>query len=627
MNNDVHRAFLTQLSAILDREDPDLVSHHLAEAVAEGRLTGVESSYLQRLQHELERNERREFMLGLLLESAREIAKSDFEQALASIVRRARVLLDAEMAYVSLNDHEQGETFIRTTEGVRTEGYRKIRMPLGSGVLGKVAAGDGPFQSRDYLNDAEIEHSAEVDRRVEAEGVQSILGAPLEHEGTVIGALLVADRRIRSFSAEEQWMLESLSSYATIALTNSRLITHLQEAVAERDALEFDRARSLALLERARRTEASLAQLILAGGTMTDVLTAIAQEWRIDGAIVGPDGHLVENGLHSGDHLPDTAAILSALDVSRTQQGSFAPVTSDEPYGVIALVSRNRLLGGLLVRGELSNDEAETLTRAAMFLGLLLLLSETRSVAGDRVDEEVIRLLVDATPGLRDEARSRGQRAGLPPDTPLSVLVIDAARGRRRALNAIRPFAKSRGALCALQGDQIVVISAEELCREIVGRLRQVGVPGVVGHSHGATLEHGVPWHFNEARDAAAAGRVLGVKDPLVDRATLGIVGMLMSSARREAVDSLIDDAVGDVLRYDLERGTQLTETLWQFFLADCHHARAAEALHVHLNTLRQRLSRVRHLIGPRWETHGGKSEVYLALRLWRLRDADLLRR
>ena len=88
-----------------------------------------------------------------LTDIARDISTlRDPELLLSSIVRRARLLLGTDIAYLSLNDSERAETFIRTTDGVRTESYAAIRMPLGTGVLG-LAAGGVIAETPDYLPD------------------------------------------------------------------------------------------------------------------------------------------------------------------------------------------------------------------------------------------------------------------------------------------------------------------------------------------------------------------------------------------------------------------------------------------------------------------------------------------
>ena len=103
-------------------------------------------------------------LLRALLDTAADLAElADTESVLASIVRRTRALVGTDMAYLSLNDHAAGETYIRRAEGVVTHAYRTIRMPIGTGVLGKVAEGLAPFQSLDYSNDPTITHIPQVD--------------------------------------------------------------------------------------------------------------------------------------------------------------------------------------------------------------------------------------------------------------------------------------------------------------------------------------------------------------------------------------------------------------------------------------------------------------------------------
>src|SRR5437868_2484440 len=81
-------------------------------------------------------------ILIAVTESSTDLASvRDRTLILKGILRRTRTLLGADMAYLSLNDLPAGETYIHVTDNVRTEAYRNIRMPLGTGLLGAVATG------------------------------------------------------------------------------------------------------------------------------------------------------------------------------------------------------------------------------------------------------------------------------------------------------------------------------------------------------------------------------------------------------------------------------------------------------------------------------------------------------
>lgn len=72
---------------------------------------------------ELER--RRESELSALFDTVADLAAlKDLDDVLEAIVRRAKTLLNCDVAYLSLNDDEAGETYMRVTEGIHTEEFQ-----------------------------------------------------------------------------------------------------------------------------------------------------------------------------------------------------------------------------------------------------------------------------------------------------------------------------------------------------------------------------------------------------------------------------------------------------------------------------------------------------------------------
>lgn len=96
--------------------------------------------------------------------------------------------------------------------------------------------------------------------------------------------------------------------------------------------------------------------------------------------------------------------------------------------------------------------------------------------------------------------------------------------------------------------------------------------------------------------------------------ADLGFLGLVLGEHGDPG--RFLRATIGAVLDYDDDRGTQLAETLDAYFAAGRSPTRARTALHVHANTVNQRLERVGQLLGPRWQQPEQSLEIQLALRL-----------
>jgi DNA-binding PucR family transcriptional regulator len=77
-----------------------------------------------------------------------------------------------------------------------------------------------------------------------------------------------------------------------------------------------------------------------------------------------------------------------------------------------------------------------------------------------------------------------------------------------------------------------------------------------------------------------------------------------------------VASVLGPVLEYDAQRGTALLETLRTYFGQGGNLSRTGSALHVHANTVTQRLERITNLLGEGWNAPDRQLEVQLALRL-----------
>ena len=135
----------TFLDLLYDEAPLAAFDEHLARAerdLGEDEAAALRGQYdvALRLRDLITRMRSREAELSALYETASDLtAIRDVDTILAAIVRRARQLLHCDMTYLSLNDEEDGASFMKVTDGALTREFQTLRLPLGTGLLGLVA--------------------------------------------------------------------------------------------------------------------------------------------------------------------------------------------------------------------------------------------------------------------------------------------------------------------------------------------------------------------------------------------------------------------------------------------------------------------------------------------------------
>jgi sugar diacid utilization regulator len=227
-----------------------------------------------------------------------------------------------------------------------------------------------------------------------------------------------------------------------------------------------------------------------------------------------------------------------------------------------------------------------------------------------------------------DAVDSRARRLGVDLSAPHVVLAVrDGTDGgvRQRAVSWARTFAGSHGGLAATRDGQLALMlpgtEPGETARLVARELgRVLGRPVTAGASGPVTEPGAVAGGYRDADRCVAALTALGRTGDGASTTELGYVGLLLGEARD--VTGFVRHALGPVLDYDARRGTALGKTLAEYFAASGSPARAAEALHVHVNTVTQRLDRIAQLLGADWHQPQRALEIQLALRLHGLRAA-----
>ena len=102
----------------------------------------------------------------------------------------------------------------------------------------------------------------------------------------------------------------------------------------------------------------------------------------------------------------------------------------------------------------------------------------------------------------------------------------------------------------------------------------------------------------------------------MVDAAGLGSVDLLLATAPALARQAFRASLLTPLLDYDADHGTELVRTLRVFLDCSGSWTKAAEAMFVHVNSLRYRMRRVEELTGLDLGSLADQAALLLALRV-----------
>jgi hypothetical protein len=576
-----------------------------------------------RIREQMDRSRQREAEMTALYETASDLtAIRDVDAILAAIVRRARSLLHADMTYLSLNDEGDGASYMRVTDGALTAEFRRLRLPLGTGLLGLVAQTGEPYHTEDYRNDERFLHREFIDTAVEGERIRAILGVPLVVDGTVIGALLAVHRNVRRFPPREVSLLTSFAAHAAVALENARLFERIDQANrtvrAQADAVEV-----------AADAHDKLTDVLLHGGGVGDVAAVVADVLHGSVVVLDSEGRCL-TGTRTGaplDGLPD--AVADARRSGRSVVVSPLPAAPGPPSYVAVAMAGSEHLGTLLLHGlsaELGLADRRTLERGALVTALVLLFARSVAEAEERVRGELLNDLLEEREldETRLRERARRQHADLDGPTAVAVAAVQGVERHRAAQLAARLGGELQGLAGEHDGRLVLVAPGADGALAVAERLHErvaaAGGTSTVGVALVAEGPSAVHAGYVEASRCLDTLLTLGRAGEVSDPAGLGLARLLLGHNGPEELDAFLTSCVGPVLDYDARRGTELVATLEAWFAAGSRPAETAKRLHVHPNTVAQRLERIGTLLGDGWRDPAHGLDVQLALRLWRLR-------
>ena len=147
----------------------------------------------------------------------------------------------------------------------------------------------------------------------------------------------------------------------------------------------------------------------------------------------------------------------------------------------------------------------------------------------------------------------------------------------------------------------------------------RIGVPTMIVEGPQVSSCDDIPGSYQEARRCLAMMPALGIRDRAVNTAPYSVYLRLFDPDARD-IDAFVEAVIGPVLDNDAERGTDLLNTVSAFAECNASTARAARQLHLHPNTVLQRLERIAKLLGPTWREPDEFFRVQVAVRVHTLR-------
>jgi len=208
------------------------------------------------------------------------LARLDVDDLLNELLNRVRQILKADTAAVLLLDEGSTNLVARAACGIEEEVREDVRIPLGVGFAGRIAA------TKDAVRLDRVDATTVANPILWEKGIRAMLGVPLLTEGRLLGVLHVGRLEARPFVDEDVELLEVVADRVAGA-AQQRLLAVEQAAarLLERSLLPTSLPKS-AGLELATRYAATDEREV--GGDWYDVFELPSDElWIVVGDVAG----------------------------------------------------------------------------------------------------------------------------------------------------------------------------------------------------------------------------------------------------------------------------------------------------------------------------------------------------
>jgi len=242
------------------------------------------------------------------------MSRLDEQEFLDELLRRVKAILDADTAAVLLLDNTSGTLIATAAAGLEEEVRQGVRIPVGRGFAGRVAA-----ERRPVIIDC-VDRTTVINPILLDKGIRSLIGVPLTVGGQVLGVMHMGSLTARRFTDQDAELLQLAADRAAVAVQSMVARDDRIAATALQRSLVPSALPAVAGAAMAARYIPGTGTV---GGDWYDVFTL-------------PDGQL---GLVIGDVAGSGLAAAVIMGRMRSSLRSYALQSSD-PAEVLGLLDR-----------------------------------------------------------------------------------------------------------------------------------------------------------------------------------------------------------------------------------------------------------------------------------------------
>jgi anti-sigma regulatory factor (Ser/Thr protein kinase)/putative methionine-R-sulfoxide reductase with GAF domain len=160
---------------------------------------------------------------GLYRLSDPALSELGLEELLDQLLVRTRDALEVDTVAILLLDDATQQLVARAAKGIEEEVEQGVRIPIGRGFAGRIAA------ERVAIFIADVDHADILNPILREKGIRSLLGVPLIVEGQLIGVLHVGSLHPRTFGERDLAILQVAAARAAPGIERARLYSAFEQ--------------------------------------------------------------------------------------------------------------------------------------------------------------------------------------------------------------------------------------------------------------------------------------------------------------------------------------------------------------------------------------------------------------